>query len=1020
MMRLLLISTVHMTKSSLSKACLQSFSTLLTVLSILPWMEVPAAEPVSFVRDIRPVLSDKCFACHGPDENGREADLRLDVRDAAIEYGAIEAGSATDSLMIERILEEDDELRMPPPQSHKVVSAEELKLIKRWIDEGARYETHWSYAPLNFSEHRTAEDQNQIDRFIERRIADAGFEVAPEADRITLIRRLTQDLTGLPPTVEEVTDFLNDHSEYAYERLVDRLLSSPRYGERMAVYWLDLVRYADTVGYHSDQDITQWLFRDYVISAFNDNLPYDRFVLEQLAGDLLPNATTSQLVASGYNRLNQTTAEGGAQAKEYLTIYLADRVRNVSQVFMGATMGCCQCHDHKYDPYTLRDFYAMGAFFADLEEHGVYSRFDNPRPPTLRVFSREDKEQLAELEQQVLVLRADRESRLRDPQLIPAEWEAEILEERSQSVEVTETWIDDEQNIGGRYEGDWKFVSNQRHPVYSGEKSRLQNGIGTIQHFFLNAKSTVEVEEDTTFFTWVYLDPELTPTAIMLQFNDGNWDHRAVWGSADIPFGRRSESWAGNFRYGKTPKSGEWVRLEASAKDLGLVPGDIVNGMAFTQFGGLAYWDAAGWITSGGVPSQVVEALTTSPEFRNADEKKNVRQYYLRVAKPLLDVDNLIAKLQAQKKQIEEAAPVTPISKSVKPRAIRILPRGNWQDDSGEIVDPAIPSFLGELQTGDNRATRIDLANWLCESNNVLTSRTMVNRLWYLLFGRGICSSIDDLGGQGTYPSHPELLDWLAADFVESGWDIKQIIRKIVLSKAYRRPSKPTTRLLEEDPQNQLLARQGRFPLAAEMVRDGALSISGLLVEKVGGPSVKPYQPEGYLNDLIDQFTPRKPYRAERDDNQYRRGVYTHWQRTFLHPMLKAFDAPSREECTAGRTRSNTPLQALVLLNDPTFVEAARVFADRIMKEGGESSKQKSVWAYKVVTSREPTQLITDELLSTLHRHLEHFRSSPEQAELLVSIGNTPIKEHSDLAELAAWTNVARILLNLHETITRY
>ena len=994
-----------------------TFGGLLLATFLLAPLAVSAADgPIRFNRDVRRVLSDKCFACHGPDAKTVEGDLRLDLRDDATrDGGAIVPGDPDASELVRRIVSDDPDELMPPPDAHKPLTDDEREVLRRWIAEGAEYEPHWAYTSLQRPGLPDVASANHpVDRFVASRLSEENVEPVAEADRVTLIRRLAFDLNGIPPTPEEVDAFVNDTSADAYETLVDRLLDSPRFGERMAIHWLDLVRYADTVGYHGDQNISQSPYRDYVINAFNKNMPYDQFVREQLAGDLLPDATLTQRVASGYNRLNQTTEEGGAQEKEYLAIYFADRVRNVSQVFMGATMGCAQCHDHKYDPYTMRDFYSMGAFFADLEERGKYNR--EGRPPELRVPSVEQQHELEELDRQIA-----EQKTLIEPlraELLAAQpaWEA-AMRSRSDEGSLDEVvWIDDRQDTGGVSSGSWDFVSAEQGPVQSGQKSRRQTSSGLVQHFFDGAKTPVTIEEDTRFYVWAYLDPEKPPKAIMLQLNDGSWDHRAVWGTDDVSYGRKPKSWAGYRRFGELPTLGEWVRLEVDADEVGLEPGRIVKGMAFTQFGGLVYWDQAG-STTASLPTAIAEALAVTPSERTDDQIKSVTEHYLKSSEPMRALTATIAELDSKRKAAEESAPRTVVSKSVKPRVIRVLPRGNWMDDSGDVVQPSVPAFLGELETEDRRATRLDLANWLCEPDHPLTSRVMVNRLWSLLFGRGICASVDDFGGQGTFPSHPDLLDWLAVEFVDSGWDVKRMARTIVTSETYRRSSKASPQLRTADPYNDLFARQGRFRIDAELVRDTALAASGLLVERIGGRSVKPYQPAGYYAQL--NF-PRRTYQADVGDDQYRRSVYTHWQRTFLHPMLKAFDAPSREECTAARARSNTPLQALTLLNDPTFVEAARVFAARIMHEGGETPEERIAWAYRQTVSRTPGPEIADELGAIYARHREHYREHTEAAKELTSQGQAPVADDLDVAELAAWTSVARVVLNLHETITRY
>jgi mono/diheme cytochrome c family protein len=977
-----------------------------------------ADRPVSFNRDIRPILTDRCFACHGPDAETVAAGLRLDLRDEAIRE-AIVPGDTDASELLRRITSADEDEVMPPPELHKPLDHSQIALLKQWISEGAPYEQHWAYTPLQ-KPHidpaiAPAWCRNDIDRLIAARLHDEGIEPSPRADHTTLLRRLAWDLTGLPPSAEQANAFLNNPSDQAYAQLVDELLASPSYGERMAIYWLDLVRYADTVGYHGDQDVSMSPYRDYVINAFHRNLPYDQFVREQIAGDLLPDPTPDQLIASGYNRLNQTTEEGGAQPKEYLAIYFADRVRNVSQVFMGATIGCAQCHDHKYDPYTAKDFYSLGAFFADLQEQGKYGA--RSRPPEMPVLTADQTARIAELDRQIAAAKQELtaiEKRLLSEQ--PA-WESSVLAATTESQEIEHVWLGDGKPEA-ELSGDWNLVSAADGHVYQGDDARKQVADGLTQHFFIKSKKTLVIEAGMRLFSWVYLDPQNPPTAIMLQFNDGEWNHRAVWGNLDIPYGRTDKPGGANdYRHrGELPATGQWVRLEINAADVGLAPSTVIHGMAFTQFSGTVYWDTAGAIASSALTPELIAAIKEPESSRSKDQSKLVRDHYFSVAQLRLDQMAVIEALKSSQTKVRESAPTTLISKSVSPREIRVLNRGNWMDESGEIVQPAIPAFLGTLET-EGRASRLDLANWLCRDDNVLTARTMVNRLWYLMFGRGICSSVDDLGGQGTYPSQPELLDYLANEFVQSGWNIKHVLRLIVSSATYQQSSKPTPDLRARDPYNELFARQGRFRIGAEMVRDAALWHSGLLVERAGGVSVKPYQPAGYYDQL--NF-PRRSYVPDANENQYRRGVYTHWQRTFLHPMLKAFDAPSREECTAIRSRSNTPLQALVLLNDPTFVEAARVFAARIMREGGTSSVDRIQWAYQAAVIRPCSPFVSEQLERIFTSHHQSFIADPGAAAALISHGNSPVATDLDAAELAAWTSVARVILNLNETITRY
>jgi len=774
------------------------------------------ARDVDFNRDIRPILSHQCFACHGPDSAAREADLRLDVEEVAKAdrdgHVAVVPSDVAQSELVRRITATDEEERMPPAKSGKKLKPAEIELLKQWIAEGAKWSLAWSYVPPAKHELPAVRDGawplNGIDHFILARLEAEGLKPSAEADKTTLIRRLTIDLIGLPPAPEEVDEFLADERPAAYEQLVDRLLASPHYGERMAAYWLDLVRYADTVGYHGDQEHAISPYRDYIINALNANMPFDQFTREQLAGDLLPAPTIDQRIATGYNRVLQTSHEGGVQPKEYLAIYAADHVRNLSAVWMGATMGCCQCHDHKFDPYTTRDFYSMAAFFADVDEaQHLTNGFDIS--PTIRA-----------------------------PEL-------ELLSPAEQAT------------------------------------------------------------------------------------------------------------------------------LEALVHEQKLL--------------------------------QKRTDLTKAKSDKTA-------------LKPL---EEQLAACTAKIESIHHNARRTMITVAIEPRVMRVLPRGNWMDDSGEIVSPAIPAFLGKLETGDRRATRLDLANWLTDTKSGaggLTARVMVNRYWYLLFGRGIAGKLDDLGGQGEAPDNPELLDYLAQEFASGGWDTKHILKFIVSSRAYRQSSLETPEQREKDSLNKFVARQGRYRYPAESVRDAALAIGGLLVPTVGGTSVHPYQPAGFYRHL--NF-PIREYASDTDERQWRRAVYMHWQRQYLHPMLKAFDAPTREECTAQRARSNTSPAALVLLNDPTFVEAARAFAARILQEGGPTTEERLNFAFRQAVSRDADAEEQKLLSSLLTSSRDYYGAHREAAEQFLGIGLSRAPEQLDKAELAAWTLVARTVLNMHEAITR-
>lgn len=1002
------------------------------VLSLTMATQAADAERIRFDRDVRPILADKCYACHGPDPVQRQAELRLDIKEGAFSapsgYLIIVPGEPENSELVARITHPDVEQRMPPQTSNRQPTQTQIDTLIQWITQGAEWEEHWVYnlpersEPL--SDKNTDWVRNPIDGFILGKLESEGLEPSAAADKRTLIRRLHFDLTGLLPTPTEVDQFLKDENPDVYEELVNRLLSAPQYGERMAMYWLDLVRYADTSGYHSDESVSVWPYRDYVIRAFNDNMPFDQFTLENLAGDLLPNPTREQQVASGYNRLNQTTAEGGAQAKEYLAIYAADRVRTTASVWLGATLGCAQCHDHKFDPYTAKDFYSFAAFFADIEGPGVYGG-NSKWEPIVMLPTPAQQADLREIDDEIAKLQKVFEASSPGLDAEQARWETEIRSLLSSTADDDFAWVDDEQANGGRTDGLWKFVHKNEAPVFSKLYSRKQTAEAgkTVQHSFHSAKRTFTLAEGDRLFAYVWLDPADPPETVMLQWNDGNWEHRAFWGQDKINFGGIGSDSAAHKPMAPLPAVGEWVRLEVNPEMVGLKAGSVLNGVAFVQYGGTAYWDVSGIATTRGSAVKhthtepVIEAIQVDAFVRTTSQRKRIADEYRRITPALDGLRNQIADLRKQKTGIEAEIPYSLTTVSTQPRTTRILPRGNWMEDSGEIVEPRIPGVLGDLGVKNRRPTRLDLAKWVVSTDNPLTARAFVNRLWALFFGTGISRVLDDLGAQGEPPIHPELLDWLAVEFMEQGWNVKHIVKLIVTSNTYRQSSKPTEVLRERDAYNRLVARQSRWRLDAEIVRDNALLLSGLLVPKIGGPSVRPYQPKGYYANL--NF-PKRTYVHDTGENQYRRGLYTHWQRTFLHPSMMAFDAPSRQECTAERATSNTPMQALTLLNDPTYVEAARVFASRIIDEGGQTVTDRINWAYHMALSRLPQPKELELMTSLYEKHQSEYANNLDAASALVAAGEAPTTQGVVTAELAAWTSVARVILNLHETITRY
>lgn len=984
--------------------------------------------PISFDRDVRPILSDNCFECHGPDNNKRKAKLRLDREEGLFAHRdgvkIITPGAPEESELFARITEPDADFRMPPTEFRHSLDDAEISIIQRWITEGAEYESHWAWrAPQRPATPDVRDErwtQSPIDSFVLARLETEALSPSSIADARTLARRLSVDLTGLPASPATVNAI--ESGELTLETLTEELLASPHYGERMAQHWLDLVRYADTVGYHGDQEWSMWPYRDYVIRSFNENKAFDQFSLEQLGGDLFEDPSMPDKVAAGYNRLNMVTFEGGSQAKEYLLKYAADRVRNFSTVWLGSTVGCAECHDHKFDPYATKDFYQLSAYFADINEVGVFAGV-GAVPPEMKVASPEQETQLQELSAtaQSLKEELDRE----DPQLTAEQraWESAAMAEAGDGVRANVIWVDDIQANGGTTEGTWSFVTqDDGAPVRSGESSRKQTGSGIVQHFFHEATKRVSLGAGDLLYAWVYLDAENPPEQLMLQFHiDGNWEHRAVWGPDKISFGGPGTDTDAHRQMGALPVTGEWVRLMVEPSLVGLKPGSSIDGMAYTQFGGLAHWDDAGVETGspslafGDATGSVREAVFVTASSRTSEQEQLLRAHF-RASAPSLETHRAaLAEAETAHASFETELPVMLATVSVQPREVRVLPRGNWMDESGEVITPGTPAFMPQAAVREGaRGDRLDLARWAVSEDNPLVARAFVNRIWKLLFGEGIARTPDDLGNQGARPTHPELLDWLSVEFVESGWDVKHIVRTITASSTYRQSSSSREDLIDRDPYNELLARQSRWRHDAEFLRDGALAASGLLSRSVGGKSVKPYQPAGHWREL--NF-PMRTWQAGEGDALYRRGLYTFWCRTFLHPAMDAFDAPSREESCARRNRSNTPQQALVLLNDPTFVEAARVLAERSHSEASDAQGIGQLWQSVLARSPRPEELEVASAL--LESERARFAADADAVSALLSVGAQPLPAEIAPDELAAWTQLARLVFNLHETVTR-
>jgi len=1056
-------------------------------LSIAAPVPSRASGKIEYNRDVRPILSDNCFLCHGPDKNTRKAKLRLDIREDAIAQEAFVPGKPDESELVKRLFTTDADDIMPPPDSHKHLTDAQKDILKRWIAQGAEYQPHWAYVMPSRPTMPVVKNKkavrNAIDAFIVENLEAKNLKPSREADRRTLLRRLSLDLIGLPPPPEEMAAFLADKRPDAYERQVERLLASPHFGERMAVPWLDTVRFTDTVGYHGDQNQRIFPYRDYVIAAFNKNKPFDVFTVEQIAGDLLPNSTTEQRVATGFNRLNMMTREGGAQPKEYLAKYAADRVRTVGTTWLGSTMGCAECHDHKFDPITSRDFYAMAAFFADVKQWGVYNDYTYTPNPDLKGWSNDHPfPPEIEVESDYLKARAAHYRRLM------REHFAKVYQEANAKPEFA-AWVKESRATLAKSPTGWRnlevVIPEPPKPEIT-YKTNVTDGV-----------TNVVAKTNTPAPVVTLADAGAVRVALGGKVEEQKLEFKSAVGKlAALRLERLPDSKAPSLRLSAVVKrkgKGDekdkeaklsFYRADADRKEPRYSNGEEIIGIvggwkpstlhtAETQ---TAVWllsspvelksDAtlvvtlrsSGPITArfaasafgandplhAGADADLKAALDAVAEARNSSQRELLAERYLLSTQTDKDAFAEFKKLQEDLLECRNGRAYTMVTEAQKPYTMRVLPRGNWQSESGEIVKPEVLHFLPQPASKE-ALTRLDLARWLTSRENPLTARVFMNRLWKQFFGTGISAVIDDVGAQGEWPVHPELLDWLAVEFMEPGevkgvkssrvekapdstlqpfnssiphpWDIKHMVRLIVTSATYRQDSNIRPELHDIDPQNRWLASQNPRRLEAEFVRDNALFVAGLLNLDMGGPSVHPYQPAGYYSNL--QF-PDRDYISDDDDRQYRRGVYMHWQRTFLHPMLANFDAPAREECTANRVVSNTPQQALTLLNDPTFVEASRTFAEKLLLAKASSDKARLTLAYLEMLGRAPKSKELSSLTRFLREQRAHYKANADETKKLLKIGRRAAAAGLDETELAAWTQVCRVMVNLHESVTRY
>jgi hypothetical protein len=1018
------------------------------------------ADSVEFNRDIRPILADKCFTCHGPDQAQRKADLRLDIEQAAKREvdgkRPLAPGSSSQSEVYQRITSTDADVQMPPAESGKKLTPGEIDLIRRWIDQGAAWQQHWAFIPPTrpaVPAVRQADwPRNAVDRFILAKLEAEGLSPSPEADKSALVRRVTLDLTGLPPTPTQQEQFLADDSGDAYERLVDRLLASPRHGEHMAVRWLDAARYADTSGYQDDGIRYMWRWRDWVIEALNQNMPFDRFTIEQIAGDLLSGATLDQQIATGFNRNHRTNAEGGIIPEEYAVEYVVDRVETTATVWLGLTLGCARCHDHKFDPITQREFYQVFAFFNNVPEKGRAIKVGNS-PPMIKAPTRDQQMQLAAMQQKLAQAQETLDAMQNEIASLEATW--------AETFKPAEPigWAPGEPLLAHfPLDGNSEEAIGRKPPTVDGTSQFAQGKIGTAVD--LDGATAINAGELANFgffdkFTLsAWIKPRSDSGAIVAKLSDQSdadgYSLALAGGKLQINLVKRwlddalrvetadpleIDRWQHvAITYdGSRVAAGVKIYVDGRPRTMTVLldelnqtfstkePLRIGGGGAGPRFKGLLddvrIYKAAlepGEIALVATSDPIESILAIKPQERTASQAAKLRAYWLAHHAPghVQAARHQIAELHKQIAAFEENFPTTMVMVEMPtPRQAHVLERGQY-DKPAEPVQPDVPGRFPRLANGGR--DRLALAHWLTDPANPLPARVAVNRFWQAYFGTGIVRTGDDFGAQGDAPSHPELLDWLATEFVAAGWDMKAMHRLIVTSAAYRQSSRVTPQLAERDPENRLLARGPRFRLRAEAIRDQALAASGLLVDEVGGPSVRPYQPPGLWKEL----TGGADFVQDHGRNLYRRSIYTFWKRTIAPPSMITFDASAREACSVRTNRTNTPLQALALLNEVTFVETARVLAERVMREAS-TPEERLTLLVRSTLSRGPSDEEMKILLSAVKRHQERFSHDGAAAEKLVTVGESPRDGQLNVAELAAYTTAANLILNLDELVTK-
>ena len=1012
-----------------------------------------AEKPIRFDRDIRPLLSEHCFACHGPGK--QEAGLRLDDGPATLallESGerAIVPGDTASSALIARIVATDPDTVMPPPHFHKELSEAQKDLLTRWIAAGAPYEQHWSFRKIVRPEVPAApgDPGNPIDRFLEARVAAEGLPLNAAADRPTLIRRVSFALTGLPPTPEEVAAFVADPAPDAYDKLVDRLLASPHHGEEMARHWLDVSRYADTHGLHLDNERHMWAYRDWVVKAFNENLPFDQFTILQLAGDLLPGATREQQTATGFSRCNVTTSEGGSINEELLFRYAVDRTATTLNAWMGLTGQCAVCHDHKFDPISAKDFYSLYAFFNSAADPGFDGNIEQTAP-VIKLPTPEQETELAALDAKLPEL----EKRIEEAVASVVYVDPATADPKPAPVTSETVWLDDDLPAGATAQsspgGPTWFTGTEPGTVLSGARclDRTASGIG--QDVFMPAGEIHAGPSGGEVFAHVWIDPAAPPRAVMIQLHTDGWEHRAVWGEGGvIPWGAVGQ--ASQLVLGPLPEAGKWVRVAFKPESIGVPPGTKIGGFALTQFDGHVRWDkvglsstddpatdqarsfAAWWKPRVGqeklddVPEPLRGLVREGPEkTTNADDVTRIRRHWLRTVwreKPegIAVPDRELVETRRKRDDLEKALVRTFVFNDLpQMRDSFIMLRGAY-NKPGEKVTRATPAFLPPLGTPEGATpNRLDLAKWILLPEQPLVARVAANRLWQQFFGTGLVKTSEDFGQQGESPSHPELLDWLAVEYRESGWNTRHLVKLLVTSRAFCRQASMAPEHLAADPDNRLLAHGPRIRLDAEQIRDNALAVSGLLVPTLGGRGVRPYQPDNIWEPVGFAGSNTQRYARDTGPALWRRSLYAFVKRTAPPPFMVNFDAPNREQFCARRERSNTPLQALQLMNDVQHVEAARALATRALASGPADDAARIDWLFRTVIARGAESAELAVVAEELAAHRGRYAADSEAAKRLVALGESKAPENIPAEELAAWTLVSNMLLNLDETLSR-